>query len=188
MYMTRIRPILKPVFAKTQTAAWRAAQTWYHGGRRNECEQYQRTLIETITGQLCLKTHMRINASSHVLKKCISPMRFKDGFDWTENFDGVLQHNDATIFVNLKFVCSAGGAQTRTLREVYHFIRAQANHISTLQSCNTYFVNILEGDACAVAQNKFKFALKPSCRATRKQIFVGDMAAFTVFWRNLVGG
>lgn len=182
--MTRFK--LKPnlVCSKIQTADWRAKQVWYQGGKHNECEKYQRSIVELITTQPCLKTQVRIHTSLHIMKKCIRPMSASDGFEWTENFDGVLKYNKAQIFVNLKFVCSAGGAQTRTLREVYHFVRAQANYISTSGCRNTYFVNILEGDACAAVQDKYKYILANNMSNTNSNIFVGDMAAFSAFWRK----
>jgi hypothetical protein len=180
-----VRFVVKHACAKTQTAAWRSAQSWYRGGRRNECENYQRAAVETIARQPCLKTHVRINTVSSDIRECTRPLLAEDGFEWTENFDGVLRRGTATVFVNMKFVCSQGGSQTRTLREVYHFVRAQAACLDAPGAYNTYFVNILEGDACAAAADKFGFALARAPRAAAKRIFVGDMAAFAKFWRGI---
>ena len=182
--MARFKTYLKPVCSKIQTAAWRSKQIWYLDGKRNECEKYQRSAIELITQQPCLKTQMRIHNSLNIMKKCIRPMSTNDGFEWTENFDGVLTHHNSQIFVNLKFVCSAGGSQTRSLREVYHFIRAQSNYISTSQCRNTYFVNILEGDASAIVKDKFNYIFTNSSHNTKSKIFIGDMVQFKKFWRK----
>jgi hypothetical protein len=45
-----------------------------------------------------------------------------DGYEYSENFDGLILKNNNKFYFNLKFVCGNGGAQTRTLREIYHFI------------------------------------------------------------------
>lgn len=49
------------------------------------------------------------------------------------------------IYFNLKFVCDSGGAQTRTLREVYHFIESQMRYLINSNTDNVYFINILDG-------------------------------------------
>ena len=45
------------------------------------------------------------------------------------NFDAIAKKDNSIFYFNLKFICGAGGAQTRSLREVYHFIRCQISHI-----------------------------------------------------------
>ena len=45
-------------------------------------------------------------------------------------------------------VCDKGGAQNRTLGEVYEFIRLQLDHIIKYKPKNTYFINIVDGDNC----------------------------------------
>ena len=45
--------------------------------------------------------------------------------EWSENFDGKIINRSNIFYFNLKFVCDCGGSQTRTLREVYHFIKYQ---------------------------------------------------------------
>lgn len=56
-------------------------------------------------------------------------MSNNNGYEWTENFDGLIMKNFSKYYFNLKFVCDVGGAQTRTLREVYHFIKHQMEYL-----------------------------------------------------------
>lgn len=41
-------------------------------------------------------------------------------YEFSENFDFVIENNNNIVLFNLKFICSQGGAQTRSLKEVYH--------------------------------------------------------------------
>ena len=73
-----------------------------------------------------------INLKTDIIRisNSIDILNNKNGFEFTEDFDGKVimkTHNkiNITIYFNLKFCCDAGGAQTRTLREVYHFIKCQ---------------------------------------------------------------
>ena len=47
--------------SEIQTKNWRKNQNWYRGGKHNECELYQRSLIEKITQTKCNKSDKRIN-------------------------------------------------------------------------------------------------------------------------------
>jgi len=60
----------------------------------------------------------------------------------------------------LKFICDNGGAQIRTLREVYHFIKYQLKYLIKFNTNNIYFINILDGDICYNNMNKFNFLIK----------------------------
>ena len=65
-------------------------------------------------------------------------------------------------------ICGSGGGQTRTLREVYHFISAQQRHLNQELSSKVIFVNILHGDEC----NR-KMKLFP--KGEHGQIFIGSL-------------
>jgi hypothetical protein len=43
-----------------QTKQWRIAQKWYKNGKHNECENYQKMLLENITSMSIKKTNDRI--------------------------------------------------------------------------------------------------------------------------------
>lgn len=169
-----------------QTKDWRKMQEWYKNGKQNECEKYQCLLVQQITGKACLKTNERINMLNHKLLKCPCPMKHADGFEWTENFDGKQEFNNYNIYYNLKMVCDSGGAQTRTLREVYWFIKSQLYHLLKFESLNLYFVNILDGNECHRTKSKFEFILSQDKFANvKKFIFVGDMCEFYE-WFNIL--
>lgn len=173
-----------PVPSSLQTKDWRKDQPWYKGGKSNECELLQRGQIEHMTGKCCPKTIMRINKRTHQMQELSNPLTRSDGFDWTEDFDGKqsivgkdgLEHD---LFYNFKMVCDAGGAQTRTLREVHSFIEAQMQVLLIGNYPNAYFINILDGDQSFARKEQFNHLVGlPEYSNVREKIFVDDMSAF----------
>lgn len=170
--------------SKSQTKEWRNSQMWYDNGKRNECELYQRRMIELITGKSCPKTNERINTEINDIIVETQPMKRDDAFDWTEDFDGKQIESPYRIFYNLKMVIGNGGAQTRTLREVAHFIKAQLeynlSHIDNL----AYFVNILDGDQSFKLYKKYKIILnKEKYKYVKNFVYIGDTHGF-IDWFN----
>jgi hypothetical protein len=170
--------------AKYQTKQWRKTRHWYITGKSNECEKYQNRIIEKITKLPLRKTFDRIYMRSMTIidKKC--PMRDIDGFEYTENFDGIQMINDSKVYYNLKFVCDAGGAQTRALREVYHFVRCQLEIL--VASTNIHFINILDGDTSHKAMSKYNYLInQPKYANIKSNLFIGDMTMFQSYWLSL---
>jgi hypothetical protein len=169
--------------SKFQTKQWRNSQYWFVGGRKNECEKHQIRVIEKITGEKLVKTNERINLKN----SCIvgkSTIAGEDGFELTENFDGKVSGGNATYYFNLKFVCGAGGAQTRTLREVYHFIKSQLQTMLVAGMTNCYFINILDGDESFKQREKFAYLVQsPEFEQVKKYLFCGDANEFKKWWR-----
>ena len=170
--------------SKSQTKEWRNSQMWYDNGKRNECELYQRRMIELITEKSCPKTNERINTEINDIIVETQPMKRDDAFDWTEDFDGKQIESSYRIFYNLKMVIGNGGAQTRTLREVAHFIKAQLeynlSHIDNL----AYFVNILDGDQSFKLYKKYKIILnKEKYKYVKNFVYIGDTHGF-IDWFN----
>ena len=153
------------------------SQRWYKNGKRNECERYQRYWLSLITGHECRTTQTRINIETNRLLEKTTPLRGDDGFEWTENFDGVFNHHDTVYYVNFKFVCGLGGAQTRTLREVYWFIKSQIGVLPYVN--NVKFINILDGNAAHRAMGKFRHLNPPT-----ERIYIGDLSGFSSWWNN----
>ena len=143
-----------------QTKNWRKNRTWYKTGKSNECEKYQISLIEKICNLKLLKTFDRINMSTIEIISNKNPMINNDGYEWSENLDGLVIKNNIKYYFNLKFVCDSGGSQTRTLREVYHFIKYQMEYLIKFNMNNIYFINILDGDTSYNNMNKFNFLKK----------------------------
>lgn len=169
------------VGGKEQTKAWRKNQKWYKNGKSNECENYQVNMIKKITNLKGLnKTQDRLNMETLELKSLQYPMREDDGFDWTENFD--LKHiGENTLYFNLKFVCDQGGSQTRSLREVYHFMKTQIKYLVESQE-DVYFINILDGDGCHKFMSKFTKLLSKQKKKIKRKVFVGDMLEFKEYY------
>lgn len=166
-----------PTHACKQTKNWRKKQKWYHGGKSNECEKYQLELIHKIIGKSLVKTNKRINMESYLIDDVKYPMNKKDGYEWTENFDGYCSTNECNYYFNLKFVCDNGGAQTRTLREVYHFIKYQIGYLKKHGLSNVYFINILDGDTSHKNMDKFGYLLSKN-KQLKKYVFIGSMHTF----------
>jgi hypothetical protein len=177
------------ISSKDQTKDWRKKQDWYNGGRHTECENYQKELIKKITNiDTISKTNIRINMELFKLESERTPLKKLNGFEYTENFDGIIEYKDAKLFFNLKFICDAGGAQTRSLREVYIFIKSQLNVLKNNkdEDSKKYFINILDGDTCFTHLNKFKHLIENiEHEDIVKYIFVGDMKSFQKFWKKI---
>jgi hypothetical protein len=92
-------------------------------------ETYARAKIEEGTHRKCLKTSIRINLQTHLFSDKPKINNLPDWFDYSEDFDGVQTFDNIKIYVNLKCVVGKGGAQTRTLREVYWFIKGQFSYL-----------------------------------------------------------
>ena len=106
-------------------------------------------------------------------------MKNNDGYEYTENFDGKIVKNNINYYFNLKFVCDNGGAQTRTLREVYHFIKYQLEFLIKNKVNNTYFINILDGDTSYNSMNKYLYLInKDIYKKYIKYIFIGSLYDF----------
>jgi hypothetical protein len=176
----------KLIQSKYQTKEWRKSQPWYHGGKKNECEKYQREILDDFFSMkfndiqskktICSKTNYRLNTRTLELKEITNPLKNLDGFDWTENFDILIEDN---LFINLKFVCEQGGAQTRTLREVAHFIRTQLRYLKSNVDTKYKFVNILDGDTSSLFMPMFKHIIDhDDYKEVLHKIFVGDMVEF----------
>ena len=188
-------PISKPeistiVPSAQQTKEWRKSTEWYDTGKRNECEKHQIKVLEQILYPLKIeKTNDRIHMEWLKIVSHRTPLKCADGYEYTENFDGLIQKDDGRFYFNLKFVCDSGGAQTRTLREVYHFIRFQLeillsnkNNIRQLSEeikKSLYFVNILDGNTCCKSAKYFDYLIqKEKYRDVIENIFVGDLFTF----------
>ncbi len=170
-----------------QTKDWRKSQSWYNGGKHNECEIYQRGIIEKIIKYKLNKANDRIYMRDMQIISKSDPMKDDDGFEWTENFDGVININinNNKYYFNLKFICEAGGAQTRSIREVYHFIKRMLHHLIIYKTTNLYFINILDGDICNKSMSKFNYLLnKKKYKNVNKFVFIGDLYEFNKYWQN----
>ncbi len=155
------------------------------GANSMKPEEYQRSKIIEITGVPCPKTKMRINLKTNTLKVLTRPNVAEDGFDYSEDFDGIQTVNGKFIYINLKCIVGIGGAQTRSLREVYWFVNGQINVLKTNQ--DVYFANILDGDEPHLAMNKFQYLLNQEEENIKSRIYVGDLKGYFTWFKNLEG-
>jgi hypothetical protein len=190
--LKNFKNIYNIVKSKLQTKKWRKEQKWYKNGKSNECEKFQRKNLETFLGVKIEKTTYRISTSTLELKKNPRPMINNDGFEWTEDFDGILTLNTHKMLFNFKIICDKGGSQTRTLREVYHFIKSQLDYsLLNLDKSNNdknsiYFINILEGDTCYNSMKYYNYLLSnQKYSKIKNKVFVGDFVKFIDYYNSL---
>jgi hypothetical protein len=146
------------------------------GATTSKPEIYQRDTISKITKIECLKTNFRLNLRDFTLNEICYPNKYIDGFDYSENFDGIQTIDDKTIFINLKCIVGSGGSQTRSLREVYWFIEGQLNFLLHSPSSSIYFVNILDGDEAHSSFEKFNYLLSLSNYSSiNHKVYIGDL-------------
>ena len=173
--------------SENQTKVWRQTQSWYKNGKSNECELFQRNIVENITKLKCSKSNIRLNTDTLAFEDKKYPMKDIDGFDWTEDFDGYQETNNLKLYMNFKMICDKGGSQTRTLREVYHFVKTQLEYLLLHPEIkDTYFMNILDGDESFRNMDKFKYLLsKEKYTLVKDYIFVGNMEEFSIKFNSL---
>lgn len=179
-----------PPSSEKMTKKWRMHQNWYKTGKSSECEIFQRDNVESITGEDCPKTNMRINRRTLDFKEQSNIYNIPNGYDWTEDFDGKqIFAGVLKLFYNFKMVCDAGGAQTRSLREVYHFIETQLKLLLKFSENKKelpFFVNILDGDVSYKNMDKFKYVLNlPEYKHVKDRIYIDDLSKFREWFTNL---
>ena len=151
------------------------------GATASRVEKWQRLCLEKIVKQNVAKTNLRLNHSTKKLETVTRPSRQPDEFEWTEDFDGVFYIGKTRYLVNFKMIVGTGGAQTRSLREVYHFIKCQEAHLRKFcaHQKDTKFLNILDGDTSA---NKMAAMRLAQTKATVSEIYIGDTYALKKLW------
>lgn len=101
--------------------------------------------------------------------------------DFTENFDGKQVFGRSVVYVNFKFIVGCGGQQTRNLRDVGSFIRAQMRWLDTPENDgHTYFANILDGERCSKEYSDFHdmLTLQGITESYQRRIYVGDSLGY----------
>lgn len=149
------------------------------GCQSMKAENFQRKAIEDGTGLECPKSgHMRINSETGEIAKNVHPYSGANAsYDWTEDFDGLQTFGDkCRVFYNFKSIVEEGGSQTRSLKCVYDFVKAQQN-VRNVDK-NTFFVNILDGEVCAKNLHMFKRF------ENEDHIYVGDLHDYFEWLNN----
>lgn len=148
------------------------------GAGSTKPEKFQRQAITDGTGIPCPKTNVRINLRTNTIKDIAHPNKANDGFDYSEDFDGVQAIKGAQVYINLKCIVGKGGVQTRSLREVYWFVEGQLNTLKN-GADNTYFANILDGDEAHACMTKFEYLLAlPEFAEVKARLYVGDLKGY----------
>ena len=142
-------------------------------------EDFQRRMIVQGTGTPCPKTNTRIHLRKNSLEIRAHPNIREDGYEYSEDFDGLQNFGDKTVYLNLKCIVGRGGSQTRSLREVYWHIEGQLRYLLASQQESIYFANILDGDEAHANMNKFQYLLGlPEFQGVRQKMYVGDLRGY----------
>jgi hypothetical protein len=159
------------------------------GSSSRNPELYQIQCIKEGTGLSVAKTSMRINWYSNEMVETHHPMKHKDGYNYTENFDGVQELSSKRVFLNLKCVVGKGGSQTRTLRdECYRFIHAQLVFLQKYPN-TCYFANVFDGDEAHRNMEKFNHILSlPEFKEVASNIYVGDTQGYIEWITAVIDG
>jgi hypothetical protein len=156
------------------------------GAGSRKPEMYQRQKIKEGTGIECPETNIRINLRTNTMKEIAHPNTHIDGFDYSEDFDGIQCIKEKKVYINLKCIVGKGGAQTRSLREVYWFVEGQLKSIKSLE--NVYFANILDGDEAHYTISKFEYLLNlPEFADVKNRVYVGDLEGYFEWFKTLFG-
>jgi hypothetical protein len=148
------------------------------GAKTTDMEKYQRKAVEDGTGLACQKTNYRINSRKNTLEYVAHPLHQVNGFDYTEDFDGVQNAPFGRVFISFKSVVGAGGSQTRTLRECYHFAEAQLKLLLKLNK-EMFFANILDGDEAEKRMKNFTFLCSlPEYASVAHNVYVGHLGGY----------
>jgi hypothetical protein len=156
------------------------------GSGSRKPEEFQRKKIVEGTGIDCPKTNMRINLRTNSLKNIPHPNTSNDGFDYSEDFDGSQSVKEKKVYLNLKSIVGKGGAQTRSLREVYWFVEGQLNVLNSVKG--VYFANILDGDEAHSTKYKFEYLLDlPQFDKVKNKIYLGDLRGYFDWFKKVFG-
>jgi hypothetical protein len=148
-------------------------------------EKFQRHQIVEGTGIACPKTNMRINLRTHTLENIAKPNTRVDGFDYSEDFDGVQTINGNNVYINLKCIVGKGGNQTRSLREVYWFVEGQLHTLAG--TTDVYFANIMDGDEAHAVLSKFEY-MRSLFAEVKHKIYVGDLKGYFDWLKKMFAG
>ena len=114
------------------------------GRRGNQDEKYQKLYINNFLGlDIGGSTHLRCNLQTGEIRELKRVMHLDHFHVWTEDFDGMVEEDNSLW--SLKMIPEAGGAQTRSIREVAHHIEACIKNITEQHSDNN-FVFVLDGE------------------------------------------
>ena len=163
------------------------------GSGSKKPEEFQRNKVIDGTGILCPKTNTRINLRTNELKDISRPCTDDDGFDYSEDFDGYqkvmiceVMSLSLDFYLNFKSTSGQGGSQTRTLKEVYHFIEGQLRVLNKGTN-NIYFANILDGDECERTRRHFKYLFnRPEYRDVKDRVYVGNLHGYFYWFKKTI--
>lgn len=145
------------------------------GRRGSEDEKFQKYWLKKEFGlDIGPGTNIRSNLETGEFISSRRITHLPDFEVWTEDFDG---YSDGTYF-SLKMITCKGGAQTRSIREVAHHIKACVKHLKNYDS-NIKFAFILDGEELSRYLERFQDKIPEEYK---KNFFIGPLKDFTLEW------
>jgi len=142
------------------------------GRRGSEDEKFQKHWLKKKFGlDLGPGTAVRCNLFTGEFIKSRRITHRDDFEEWTEDFDGYADG----IYFSLKMITCAGGAQTRSIREVAHHIKACVRHLENYDS-SVKFAFILDGGELAKYLERFKRKIP---QEFQKNFYIGPLKDFS---------
>ena len=155
----------------------------------------KKALLKIISNKIeeLKSTGTRLNTRTLEMKDVYKPLNLENGIEWTEDFDGIIYIKEKKLYINFKFICGSGGAQTRTIREVYHFIVTQYKYVKKNYNNKIFFANIIDGDQ----GYKFIYENKEKKKSSlldlskyypdniQKYIYIGDLYNFKKWYDEI---
>ena len=158
-----------------QTVKWRKNQLWYKNGLKNECEKYQKNIIENITKSPIKRTNKRFNLLKNDFVELKKTQLLLNKYEYSENMDGYQKIGENDIYYNLKMISCSGGFQNRSLQNTYYFIKCQLEYLKENDFKNIKFVNILDGSYCYQNIEKFNYLHnQEKYNIIKNKVYIGD--------------
>lgn len=178
MLINKFKMLIKGIYiqsSKYQTTLWRKNQLWYKNGLKNECEIYQKNIIENITKKPIKKTYQRFNLLKNEFVELKKKNILLNKYEYSENMDGYQKIGKYDIYYNLKMISCKGGFQNRSLQNTYYFIKCQLDYLKENDFKNIKFVNILDGSYCYQNIEKFNYLLEQEkYNIIKNKVYIGD--------------
>lgn len=170
-----------------QTVKWRKNQLWYKNGLKNECEIYQKNIIENITQKPIKKTYQRFNLLKNDFVEIKKINILLNKYEYSENMDGYQKIGKYDIYYNLKMISCNGGFQNRSLQNTYYFIKCQLEYLKENDFKNIKFVNILDGAYCYKNIEKFNYLHnQEKYNIIKNKVYIGDSYNYEKWFNKIL--
>jgi len=142
------------------------------GRRGSEDEKFQKYWLKKQFGlDIGPGTNIRSNLETGEFINSRRITHLPDFEVWTEDFDGYAEG----VYFSLKMITCPGGAQTRSIREVAHHIKACVKHLEN-HNPNMKFAFVLDGKELSKYLKRFQNKIP---KKFKENFFIGPLKDFS---------